>query len=549
MNAIILLIQKALYPFKIIQGWLAKIPGLGGFSLKLTLAGKIAWTFGFCLTVALLFHCLWFAWFTKKEPSHSITSTEKLYFDYPIYILLGLVASALLYWGIRYATLELPSLYPEIDRCWDALDRWRTNEKLEWDEFERYLLLGGNFDVVKAIHACRTTKGFGPLPSAEKEWMHWLGDNSRVFLHCKDTCELSRVLKYCPDLGRNSKRRTYISDTILPDSMSPGNDSQMPELDSGMPMDTLEPSRGFQIGGETLDPFDSGVHEPYEDPPSIHVENSNVNAQSSTLSTATDGDEDDRPCDRLRYLAELARSRACGSLPFEGILVVIPFNSFLEDKYFKSITDGLKSDLNVIHQSIDTTLPVMIMFSSMENDLGFPKLMTLISDNKVKEGRFGAGGAKPFEIPSMTSETVRQAVERTIKSFESWVYNRWGKASQLSAATQNVDLYKMLIRVRGKFKPHFQHLVHEVFGQSSLEGDKTPFMFGGSYFAATGKQEIEQGFVAGTLAKCDELSELSGWGKKSLEKDRLYSVLATLFFVLGLGLILATLAYLWLGES
>ena len=538
MNAIILLIQKLLYPFSVLRVWLAKIPGLGGFNLKLTLAGKVAWAFGFCLTIALLISYLRYLFVESFIPNWSITQGDSyrekyLTLDYFLYILLGIVASTLLYWGIRFATLELPSLYPEIDRCWDALDRWRQNEKLEWDEFERFALLGGSLETVKSIQSSRAEKGIGPIPSAEKEWMHWFGDSSRVFLHCKKICNLSSVLDSCWDESSSSVSRPN-SGTIIA-SMGIGGETQTPEqFDSHQGFETQEPAFDSDVGRQTLDPYDSGIDisEMDVDIKRNHDPDLDVESQLGTFD-----DDDDQPIDRINYLSGLALKRVEGNIPFNGVLVVIPFNKFLNSKNYKSITDALKTDLEALREGLDLVLPVMIMFSSMENDFGFPKLMGLLGEERARTGRFGAGGAKLSEIPLMTTNTAKQAVDRTVKSFESWVFNRWGKANQLSSAPQNIELYKMLIRIRGKFHPHFEHLLEEVFVKSTRKDEHANLLFGGCYFSATGKKRLEQGFVAGTLAKCDELSELSGWGRKSLEKNRLYGTAANLMFVGALAIV------------
>ena len=547
MNAILLFIHRALYPFRVLKNWMTRIPALGGFSVRLTLAGKVAWSFGLCLSIAIVVCFFIYLLNEQSFPQNSISKAigwnesdtrSWLGIDYILYFLLGLVAASLLYWGIRFATLEMPSLYPEIDRCWDAVEKWRDKEKLRWDEFERFLVLGADLDTAKVIHGQKGDKEIGPLPSANKEWMHWFGNSERLYLHGKKTSCLAEAITQCRGDSPTSSGRGVGSGTLMAgNSMHFGMDTQNPDQWES-PVETQEPDEpGSGIHNVTADPFDSGAFDANDD--SV-IDDSKAQASSEKEevdSLVSFDDDDDQPLDRIAYLSTLALKRVDGNLPFEGVLVVIPFLTFLDSKNFKLITEALRADLEVLQAELNTSIPVMILFSSMEMDLGFPKLQSLMGEARYKEGRFGAGGAKPLEVPEMTQKTVGQAVERTVTSFESWVFNRWGKPKQLSSAHQNIELYKLLIRVRKKFRPHLSHLLEEAFMQPSKRDSGTPIIFGGCYFASTGKSPTERGFIEGVLAKCGELGQIAGWGSKSLDSDRFYSVAASLLFIGSLAIV------------
>ena len=546
MNLFIRFLENALYPFRAAWAYFGRgITLLVGKKspFKLTLAGKIATAYFFCFAIFITI-----IWIVSLFNDHSFrfnTITNIQVVDYILYYVIALIISVAVYWGIRLATREKPSLYPEIDQCWDPIEKWREKQNFDWHEFKRYLVLGPSLAVSKAMHAEMKDRKIGALPSGANEWMHWFGTNENLYLHLKQVCNTSERLEKVGGNKRGGATAYEASNTLqasvgVPDwSASVGIDDVTAEVDGSFG------ASGGAFGGSldaanSLDPYDSAA---FDGP----IDNDTETSEPEKEEEEEFGDDGDTPQDRIRYLCKLVQSKTEGQMPFNGVLIVIPFDKFMTRENYKTITAAVKKDLLEIRRQTDVSFPVSFVFCSMEKDQGFPKLQNLLGSQRSSTGRFGAG-SRLTDIPVIEKKNLELQVQRACRSFEDWVINRWGKPSQLSRAAQNKELYKMVVRIRQKFRPNLTHLMENSLlwnDSESPTGTATDLTLAGCYFVSTGEHSSDRGFLNGLFLKCEEFAETASWGEDIINRDRIYSVLSTLLFLLAFLVIIGIGIFLW----
>ena len=528
-------VENMLYPVRWARSWLGRLFKFGGKGFSLTLAGKVATTV-FFMFFFLWLYFLWANWSDelRGSPTQWLGWKEPWFLlDQIIFFLLVVTLSICVYWGVRLAILEKVSLYPEIDRCWDAVSKWKNDRNFEWNEFNRYYVLGTNYNTANNMHADESDdeKNDGLFPVGTEEWIHAFGAKREMYVHLNKVCNLSCYLDNVKPTGNptgndQTYHGTLVADEPYGESLDIKNDSSPPEGYGAT--EVADGPAAFK----TIDPDDSSGWNPDQADESSAPVPTNHGSESEKYY-----DDDDTPDDRLQYFCEYVRSNSDSELPFNGVLVSIPFDAFGEDNY-REVTNQIRKDLIALRKNAGVNFPVTFLFTSMENDSGFPKLQHLLGLERAK-GRFGAG-CKVQNTPSLSPENFDLQVARSCTTFEKWVFDRWSRNSQLSNARQNKSLYKMLIRVRQGFKHRLEHLLNHslLWKDSELpEGETNEIVLAGCYFASTGNNPGSRAFLPGLYAKCNEFAQLCGWGNASLYRDRVFSVLASTLFTVWLGLI------------
>ena len=436
------------------------------------------------------------------------------------------------YWGVRLATLEQESLYPEIDQCWDAIDGWREERNFAWHDFTRFLVLGTDFATCKNMHVDQADNKEEPLtPVGSEEWIHAFGSKREMYIHLNETCNVSRRINQL----RNQKSSHTIEESFA-----------TLEADGGFG-DSLEVHNVGGNYGATEEVGDYGGTISPDSIPGMDDDIGHSKIPGGLDAEETDQEEaygeEDYPEDRLQYFCELIRKRVGSEMPFNALMVAIPFDIFDEDNY-RSITEAIRKDLVMIRHKAQINFPVVFAFTSMETDNGFPKLQNLLGKQRAKS-RFGAG-CKPQSPPALNPENFDLQVDRACGTFETWVFDRWSRNSQLSRAIQNKDLYKMVIRIRQGFKVRLSYLLENslLWKESELpEGEENDLVLAGCYFVSTGRETGSRGFLPGLFNKCSEFCQLSGWSQSALLRDRIYSAISSALF-LGSVLIVLFMIYL-----
>lgn len=540
--------ERALYPFRVINSYSKKlVRRLGGDrAVGLSTAAKCSMLFFLCFVIFIT--TIWIVSVFDPDSYYSKnflpTWREGIFYwlKYPVAYLLALIITIVLYWGIRLATLEKPSLYPEIDQCWQPLEAWREKENLGWHEFRRYLVLGTDLDVSKAMHAEMKDRKIGPLPSADTEWMHWFGSQDAVYCHLKKICHTSQRLETLNSADEKGGTGFIGGHTLQASASAQDWSAGVDMLEV-----TAEVESGFgqsfgEMGGsldpaESLDPYGSGEMMMSD------LEDTEVSYHGKVQVEEALGEDGDTPIERVDYLTRLLQVKTLGEMPFHGVVVVIPFDKFITRENSKSITLAIKNDLLEIRRQTNVAFPVSFVFCSMERDPGFPKLQNLLGSQRVQAGRFGAG-CRVENVPVIDKQNIGIQVSRACQAFEDWVMNRWGKSSQLGRAAQNKELFKLVVRIRQVFRPKLEYLFENALlwkpTESPTEDDSpTDLTLAGCYFVSTGDHSADRGFLNGVFLKCQEFATTASWSDNIVDRDRLYSVAASVVFALSLFLILA----------
>ena len=556
LSSLIVGFENALYPFRVLNAYAGRVfkrvGGQKAAGLSTAATAAILFFTCFAIFITIIWLMSWGLETPYAAPWHkgvlwSIGGDDT--WGYVVRWLLAYLAALaiaiFLYWGIRLTTLEKPSLYPEIDQCWAPLEKWREKQNLQWHEFQRFLVLGTELDVAKAMHAEMKNRKLGPTPSGANEWMHWFGTEEAVYVHLKEICHTSQRIKSLKPAGVGGKSvnsgETLQTSVGVPDwSASIGMHDATAEIDGSF--DASFGDMGSSLdAANSLDPYGSGeiMADSLEDTSQVPA------AKSEPLDEL--GDEGDTPLERVQYLTQLMQSKCEGELPFHGVLVVIPFDRFIGDRdHHKAITAAVKKDLLELRNSSDVMFPVSFVFCSMEKDQGFPKLQNLLGSQRSKTGRFGAG-CRAEDVPVINQENLAVQVFRACQSFEDWVINRWGKSSQLARAAQNKELFKMVVRVRQDFRPRLEYLFKNALiwtPSESPDGEATDLTLAGCYFVSTGEHASDRGFLNGLFLKSREFAQTSGWGEQMVTRDRFYRAVATILFTLALLTIFGFCIYL-----
>ncbi len=534
LSSIIVMFENALYPFKVLNVYLGRFFGrfLGSKSRSLSMAARIALAFFFCLATFILIAILLRRFSDGTYPKVVLTGFEIV--DDILYFVLAFGISLLVYFGVRMATRDKPSLYPEIDRCWNSLEGWREKQALDWFDFNRYLVLGSSLPISKAMHAEMKDKKVDALPGGSNEWMHWFGTTENLYLHLKKISHTNERVERIK--SRSAGSTSFAGGGTLQVSVGVPGWSEDVSIGGGAQTSEVDYGNSVEQFGASLDPNDSI---------DVHDSGSFGKAGSKSSDEQVDeieenyGEDDDTRSERIEYLSKLMLSKTAGEIPFHGVVVAIPFDKFIQRENYKSICAAIRKDLLELRESADVVFPVAFVFTSMEKDQGFPKLQNLLGSKRAATGRFGAG-CQVEDIPTIEKKNLDLQITRACDSFEDWVINRWSKSSQLARAAQNKELYKLVIRIRQQFQQRLEHLFENSIIWSPSEspnGESTDLALAGCYFASTGEHPAERGFLSGVFAKCDEFSETSSWSEKAISKDRTFSVLSSFLFLFSLVII------------
>ena len=552
LSSIIIMLETVMYPFRVINGYFGRFFNriLGGRAFSLTLAGRISIAFFFCfalfITTVMLMHLFNTRLYQGIEIEFSGSSGVDFVLNFVLYFLLALLISIVVYWGVRLATREKPSLYPEIDQCWHAFDQWRTKEGLQWHEFNRFLVLGPNLTTSRAMHAEMKDRKVDALPGGSNDWMHWFGSNENLYLHLKKISHTNQRIEKFKTAGPGGI--SFTPDNTLQASVGvPAWSAEVGLHDATAEVDSFESVGVFGSSldaANSLDPYDSA---------GLDGGGSEVDSTASQAEETDHGyeDDDDTPAERVGYLAKLMLAKTEGEVPFHGIVVTIPFDKFIQRENYKSITAAIKRDLMELRSAGDVMFPVSIVFTAMERDQGFPKLQNLLGSQRASSGRFGAG-CQIEDLPLIDSHNLDIQVKKSCQAFEDWVVNRWSKSSQLARAAQNKELYKLVIRIRQQFRMRLTHLLSGALIWNPSEcpdGETTDLSLAGCYFVSTGEHEAERGFLNGVFMKCHEFAETSSWSESALFRNRIYSLLSSLLFLLSLAVIAAVGFYLYSNQG
>jgi len=498
----------------------------GGKAPKISFAAKIAFTLLFLLLTFWIFMTV-YGWISAQ---HALPFWK----FFVIAPLLIIASTVFCYYGVRMLTFERPSLYPEIDSCWEKLEEWVDSEKLAFDEIPFYMVLGTNdFEYCTAFHDDQKNMQIKGIPKGENEWLHWYGNEDGVYLHLKQCSTASDLVSKMvtqsaesskvggADYGKTLQAPETFGATMNPEEFNDEDTWKSFSLhaDDANFNQSITPD---SVGG-TLDPTD-------EDSVKVDVGPSVPDAENQALS--------DDLLDRLKYVCERFKKAAPTVVPVQGVLVAMPFDTFQNHHNYIQLSEATRNDLLEIQNELQLTLPVSVVFGGMERSHGFLKLQQLIGSKAAQSGRFGAG-CRLGDVPKLSEANVELLAEKACFTFDSWIMNKYHDRSRLSKALENQDLYRLLHKIRANFKwrltQYLNNILKDDYGQWNTELTLT-----GCYFCATGDSRNTRGFIPGVLQKLSEFGEICGWSPSASSRESLRSIGSNLLMAASFVVLIAT---------
>ena len=518
------ILQSLLSPITRTAKFLGRLIPFGKGLGKLSVAARVAWLlFFFVLMFLIAALCLqligiggdfWKFWGRGWNSAIVFAAV----FGIPLFA----------YIGIRLLTLDVPTLYPEIDESWEKGTAWIGNRTLQISEVPIFLVLGTpHFSMFRNFHASAERTGADEIPSGDPDWLHWFGDSNALFLHLTQCCESSQAYRSCLKTVQRSGGMVDHSRTLeAPDAIGMFDSISM--ADGGNVAANPESFAAWSLTPEDMAASSFEQHAP-------------VTAATSNISEQPSGDDDWG--ERLKYVCDLFRRASKSEVSPNGLIILLPFNGFLDDRQFTDLCESVFRDILSVQENLQTSLPVTIVFTGMENEKGFARLHGIIGEAKARGGRFGAG-CEVGEIPELSDGNLQAITARVGERFESWLLSTFQSAKQLHKSHENKELFRLWAKVRQEFTPRLEQFLKRTFVNDRLADDPA-FYVTGCYFSLTGQAPRENGFVIGAIDKAKSFSRLANWSERRISGDNLRSMFASLLFLATLGLNAGAIWLIW----
>jgi hypothetical protein len=249
---------------------------------------------------------------------------------------------------------------------------------------------------------------------------------------------------------------------------------------------------------------------------------------------------------RLRHLCRLILRDRQGFCPINGVLLVLPITAADARSDLDEIADACRRDLTTAFDTYRMRCPVLAMICGLEELPGFADLVERLSGDQVRK-RMGQRFPLVHELTaSEAPEKIEGAVEAVSGSlFPSMVHAMFqvespGGESAEEVLRLNSQLFRFVQAMVEKGE-RLARLVKESL--PSLRGE--PLLFGGCYFAGTGRDSAtDQAFASGVLMRLiKEDQDNVTWTAEALNEDAAAHRLArTLRVVFSLIIALGVLA-------
>ena len=312
---IVRIIETILFPFQYLRRMGTRFLRFGGKSLDLSLASKITLALVLLLLITWVSMVVYVMFTDMREPG----SWWSFYVYAPILIA---VTGAFCYFGVQLLAYQKPSLYPEIDQCWDKLEEWMETENLSFDDVPFYLVLGTHSVQFSDVwHDGQRNLQLNGVPKGDSEWLHWYGNDEGMYLHVKKCSTLSNLNEKLMMASRDGT--TAGSTATLAD---PGDFGASLAADDYNEEDTWRSSSLMadtgDFGGSLTPDAVDGPLEPMGDD-----SHSNADADSPPAEGMEVASDD--VLDRLKYICERFRRANPTYLPVQGVLLVSAIRAIL----------------------------------------------------------------------------------------------------------------------------------------------------------------------------------------------------------------------------
>ncbi len=252
---------------------------------------------------------------------------------------------------------------------------------------------------------------------------------------------------------------------------------------------------------------------------------------------------------RLHNLCRLILNTRQPYTPINGILILVPYLSTLDDESASQAATACRYDMTSVFRAFRVQCPVFALVCNMEQSEGFRQFVGRLPTPE-KISRLG----QKFPLcPDLDEREVAEMVEQGMgwlsdALLPSLVYNLFrlegpvpDRRSPLSieeATEGNVRLYEFLGQVRNQ-----RQRLAKMLTRGLLLDTGGFYHFGGVYLAGTGSQM--RAFLSGVFGRLLENQNYVSWAPEAIAADRRYRVWSWLLFLLNLALLLGgpVLAY------
>lgn len=476
----------------------------------------------------------------------------------PVLIILVVVTPVLFYQALRLWLEGDISAFADIDRAWKqglaALDRLN----LDIEGLPVFLVVGSAGEDAEAplFEAAGQNFSLKAFPEGQAA-LQWYATTKGIFIVLTRVGALSKLA--------NSAREKFdkirfasgghggaIRATDIRGTMAGGDSTSGLRMTGfGAPAAAATPSssglRGTMVGEDSSVRTQAPAAAASTNLRGTMVAGETAKSSSEDLyKLALDAKEQNAQAARVRHLARLLRQRRRPYCPANGVITLLP-NMLVTwnhpPRELHCVSDAVRRDLDVLTETLQLRCPVVALVTGMELESGFNELVNRLGPETAKGARFGKG--LDFWCMS-TKEQLYAVAEHACHAFEQFVYNLFRRDDSLSQ-DGNKKLFGLMCKVRRVIEPRLHSILCDGFGYDAEEAaHRTPLLFGGCYFAATGPLSKQQAYVASVFSRMLENETEITWTEQARAQNRRHAAITKV--MIGLSVLLAAaLGYaLWI---
>jgi hypothetical protein len=411
--------------------------------------------------------------------------------------LFGLCLYAMLWlgwWLYRVLSLDIQpaaSDFPDIDRAWGLALEALNKADIHLDNAPLFLVLGWPSASEDDFFRSSGIKGqVKQVPNDPSEPLHVTANRDGIWLTCPGASLLGQ---YQPSLSGGAAVAEEALATLAGESADP--------------FGTMAVGSG---GGETLRVED--FLETFK----------KVQAQARTGAKPKRVADGETHLARLNHLCRLIVRDRQGFCPINGVLLLLPITTADSRGDLDELADACRKDLSTAFDVFRMRCPVLAMVCGLEELTGFNDLIDRLSNEQVRKRM---GQRFPL-VPDLTAGEVPDKVESAVESvasalFPSMVHAMFqvetpGGEDADEVLRTNSQLFRFLSEIIEKGE-RLARLVRDCL--PNLRGE--PLMFGGCYFAGTGRDSAsQQAFASGVLMRMiKEDQDNVTWTQETLQDD------------------------------
>ena len=447
-----------------------------------------------------------FLWWLNNSPRLGLTSTKVINLPAPYNGMwlpaLALCAYGMLWlgwwlWMVLNLEIEPPtSEFPDIDQAWAEATAALDKAGIKLDQTPLYLVLGWTIGDEEAIFQ---SAGIKPLvreiPRGTTAPLHVTANQDAVWVTCPGTSLLGRL-----------DPAAY--------SISTPESSDLDLLSLSEQADEQDAAKTLGVG--------KGNHETLRIDDFVAQLKTKGQLNPSAPRIPRKSDAELAPIvERLKRLCRLIARDRKGFCPSNGILVVLPVTCADVPSQSEEVARACSGDLAAIFETFRLRCPVLFLMSKLDTLPGFAELAERLPKNQ-KGSRMGQ--RFPL-VPELSRESIPARVEESVsyicKSLvptmvlsQFQVESPGGEDLSMSMES-NAQMVRLLNDIGRRSEP-LSGFIRACL--PALKGE--PVMFGGCYFAATGRDPNKnQAFASGVFSRLVRDQDNVTWTEDAILED------------------------------